>query len=89
MANKIRYLTRGKCGGLSFIFTHPPEDKKNTHTIILCFVHTLSSVLHCLVLSADAVLCVSLELCPLDTAPQYYTGEDASKLRFMDSVAGQ
>ena len=23
------YLIRGKCRSLSFIFTHPPEDKKN------------------------------------------------------------
>ena len=60
------------------------------NTIIICFVNTLLSVLHYLVRSADVVLCVSLELFPLDAAlQQYYTGEDASRLRFMDSVACQ
>ena len=46
-------------------------------------------VLHDL-LSVDVVLCVSLELCSLDIALcKHYTGEDACRLRLMDSVAGQ
>ena len=40
-------------------------------------------------LSVDAVLCVSSEICLLDIARQEYTREGASSLRFMDSVAGQ
>ena len=39
-------------------------------------------------LSVDVVLCVALKLFPLEIALQYYTGEDATRLRFMDSVAG-
>ena len=40
-------------------------------------------------LSVDVVLCVALEGCPYDIVLQYYIGEDAIILRFMDLVAGQ
>ena len=61
------------------------------NTTQICFVSTLFlyfEVLHHL-LYADVVLCVSLELFTLYCALQYYTGGNASRLRFMDSVAGQ
>ena len=45
-------------------------------------------VLHYLLLSVDVVLCIYLEF-SLVSSLQNYTGEDASRLRFMDSVAGQ
>ena len=45
------------------------------------------SILHSL-LSVDVVLGVSWELLRLDIALQYYSG-GATRLRFMNSVAGQ
>ena len=45
--------------------------------------------MHYLIISLDVVLCASLRLIYLATALQYYTGDDTSILRFMDSVAGQ
>ena len=57
------------------------------NTMILCFqIHHF----FCIALPPfDVLLWVSLQLLYLDIALQYYTGVDASRLWFVDSVAGQ
>ena len=41
------------------------------------------------VISVDVVLCLSMGILRLDIALQYYTGEDATRVWFMDSMIGQ